>query len=135
MTEREDGQGESVAPGAAPDTRPRVDGMYRSQAPGDWSSHYLRFYADGRVVAATSNGMVADVSEWLAYERAGLARGVYTTKKNRVRFETSLDAYDIAVTYSGIVEPGGEHMELHSRDSGRSPERRHYWFVPTTFRR
>jgi hypothetical protein len=84
---------EPAAPAAAP-ASPRVDGVYWTE-PREWNGatriHWMRFYADGRIIEGTTGpeGRPEEVAAWFDWGHADARqRGRYEVADGHVRVET-----------------------------------------------
>jgi hypothetical protein len=89
----------------------RFDGLYQA-SPGRLESYwyYLRFYADGTVLSASSTGTPAQVANWLTKAKADAGSGCATVDSRKIRFGDTSSAG--TVDYSGTVE--NDSLALHS---------------------
>lgn len=111
-----------------------LDGLYRSHE-GEFTDANLRFYQDGRVVAATTyRASPEEVARWLAYDSVdpSLSQGTYTIKGQRITFIT-ISSYG-AVEYKGTIELDGAVLKLasHSHINGYRG-RAIYTYTPVLF--
>lgn len=64
---------------------PNFDGVYRLTYAGNGASLYYRFYADGVVVSARSEGMAQDIIETLDVANADVSRGKWAAHQGELR--------------------------------------------------
>ena len=113
----------------AQDAELRFDGLYRSDRIQTYRK-YLRFYADGVVMAVSSTGDGRAVSRWLKKGHAGSAQGRWSVDRDRqkVYFRTTSDAG--MVKYDGAILPDGLSMNSASLINGAIARDVRYVFVP-----
>ena len=86
----------------------RFDGFYRSKLPE--YSYYLRFYADGAVVAISSSDEPFQAVKLVNKSFYGSSKGRYTLDGAKLDF--SATSQNGTVDYSGTVQ--GETLQLNS---------------------
>jgi TIR domain len=104
------------APTIAPTVR--LDGLYQSRRlshQGADYTRYLRFYADGFVIAVSSTGSAAEVAPWFTREKSD-SGGWYTLRGSALSFaDTSPEG---TVDYEGEIVEGMLAMRTHSHING-----------------
>lgn len=91
----------------------RFDGVYRSDDGGSVRK-YLRFYADGTVLAMPSTGVPSRT--WFAAETPELSTGTFRRTDDRIWFTSRSPSGQ--VEYDGFVTPDGLQLEITSRING-----------------
>lgn len=97
----------------------RSDGLYRSERGMNIDAnyyHYLRFYKDGTVLAATTTGTPSEIVGWFTPENAYISKGALSVSGNTVRFSATSPAG--TVDYEGTVEASGLILRSHSHING-----------------
>ncbi|MDP3740040.1 MAG: hypothetical protein Q8R02_21835 [Hyphomonadaceae bacterium] len=89
----------------------RFDGLYHSG--GD----FLRFYPDGDVVVASSNGTPEQIAQWIS--RTSDTPVGYSVKGDQIRFDLWIERGEDgliggAIVYSGRVADDGLHLRVTS---------------------
>jgi hypothetical protein len=109
------------------DRIPRSDGIYVHQATGYGDSDdYLRFYDDGRVVAATvtSTGTPAQVAQWLSWDHKYSSPGRFELRGREIAFEVT-NRYG-AIEYHGFFDSLDQiTMDTHGQINGHEHFRFH----------
>lgn len=116
------------APAPAPSGDLRFDGLYAS--PGEQSTTYVRFYADGHVSSVGSTGTAEQVSAWLGRAHEGSCQGTYTRDGAAVTFDCASAAG--TVENAGRLEDGVLHLHWKSRINDAEGDGVHQ-FVPVAF--
>jgi hypothetical protein len=116
-----------------PDSGVHLDGLYQDQGEGGWpptSWSYLRFYADGTVLAAGSTRTPQDVARWLDKSHKDNRTGCATAKSGTIRIVEAFS--DGSMEYSGTVK--GNDLVLHvvRRSTGYQADKT-YRFIPMHF--
>ena len=119
----------TTGPAGAQGAELRFDGLYRSDRIQTYRK-YLRFYADGIVMAVSSTGDARAVGRWLKKGHAGSAQGRWSVDRDRqkVYFRTTSDAG--MVKYDGAILPDGLSMNSASLINGAIARDVRYVFVP-----
>jgi hypothetical protein len=100
------------------------DGLYQTKM--DQGYGYLRFYADGTVLAASSVKAPKEVARWFDKDNI-FAKGYYKVEGDRVKF-TITDKYT-SQDYSGVVTQKKIELTISS-PSDDEPEALVYRFIP-----
>ena len=103
----------------------RFDGLYLSKS--NTYDDYLRFFPDGVVVGATTNGTSAQVANWLTRDHQYSGKGKYRIKGNEITF--SLRSPYGVVDYDGTITKDGLVFATHSHINGHRGKRT-YSFTP-----
>jgi hypothetical protein len=111
----------------------RFDGLYRAAATSKAGeqlphSNYLRFYADGTVLSASSEGTPQDVARWLDKNHNDNGVGCATTRAGVIQIVRTSPAGK--VEYTGKAQ--GEDLMLHIRSNGHERDE-NYRFSPVHF--
>lgn len=92
----------------------RFDGLYWAQMSSCRS--YLRFYADGTVLQASTSGEPEQIARWFGKAHTDLPRGTYTFEGMSIEFSTA--SSDGTVDYEGQVNDEAIELSSHSRING-----------------
>ena len=113
----------------------RFDGLYyrpgeREPVDGKAATYYLRFYADGLVLAVVSTGTPQDLVLW--FHRGHVPSFRYSLEGRALRFKESTEMGDI--WYRGTVHPDFLDFDMNGRlsRSGRQIHlgKHRYRFIP-----
>lgn len=93
----------------------RYDGMYQTQTglPGQDQFLYLRFYADGYVVAMAAVWPPDKAASFISRSQSQLPQGDYRLEGSKVTFTTKGPRGE--VDYEGVISEGGIMFHIHSR--------------------
>jgi hypothetical protein len=93
------------------------DGLYRSLTPYEELNAYLRFYADGTVLAVTSAGEPSQVATWLNKKHAYSSQGQYEIQGSVVKF--TVTGTQGAVDYTGTIRGDELTLDTYSQINGQ----------------
>lgn len=123
----------AAAPAPSAPASPRFDGLYRTEAQawaGSTRVHWLRFYANGRVVEAMTGpeSRPEEVAAWLDFGHPDARqRGRYELADGHVRIETQSDSSRHLA--HGTLERDGIAIEWRDRTNDQRDTRR-FRFAP-----
>jgi hypothetical protein len=111
----------------------RFDGLYRAAATSQAGeqlpySYYLRFYADGTLLSASSEAAPQDVARWLDKNHSDNGSGCATARAGVLQIVRTSSAGKIE--YTGKVQ--GDKLVLHVRSNGHERDE-NYQFTPSRF--
>lgn len=106
------------APAEVHDPGLRFDGLYRAQELS--SRSYLRFYADGTVIQASTSGNPEQVARWFDKTHTEVPRGTYTVQGRSIEFSTV--SSEGAVAYKGQMVDDTIELSSHSHINGHKAQ-------------
>jgi uncharacterized protein YecT (DUF1311 family) len=121
-----------------PNSGLRFDGLYQAEPPASeagsqhpWVS-YLRFYLDGAVLVAASDGGPQKVARWLERSHKDYPPGCATADSGRVRIVKALPGGKGRVEYDGRVKGTDLLLHVENRSNGHRADEI-YHFAPVLF--
>ena len=101
----------------------RYDGIYQAEE-GDYYL-YLRFFDDGTVLVATSNGQPEEVIGWFQKDHPFVSAGAYAVSGQAITFSAA--SPNEVVDYDGEVSEGTLLLRSYSHIHGFQSERQYHF--------
>lgn len=119
----------------------QVNGVYQSFPEDTLLREYVRFYADGIVIASVSSGSPSEIAGWFKKENALIAPGEYRVDMAENGSHLWNISFDMTVPqgtigYNGYMKANGvlclscRRVEFNGSRANRPPIEREYNFVP-----
>lgn len=96
----------------------RYDGLYYAE--NSPCGSYLRFYADGTVLQASTSGRPEQIARWFSKTHTEVPRGTYTVRGGSIGFSTV--SSEGTVAYEGQVSGGAIDLNTHSHINGHKAQ-------------